>query len=68
MHGTFHHTAPTGADDRENVMFALINELHPGQRVSYQGRTFSLLMIERGLAWLAGLTAPVPTGKLVQVG
>lgn len=49
-------------------MFALRNELYPGQTVSYQGRSFPLLVIQGGLAFLAGLTSPVPASKLVQVG
>lgn len=69
MHGTFHHTGPVGADDlREDIMFALKNELYVGQPVSYQGRMYFLVLIERGLAFLAGLASPVPISKLVQVG
>lgn len=49
-------------------MFALRNELYPGQTVSYAGRAYSLLLVQGDNAWLAGLTAPVPTFKLAQLG
>lgn len=72
MHGTFTHRAfppgPIGANLTEDTMFALRNELYPGQTVSYQGRAFALLVIQGGFAFLAGLASPVAAGKLVQVG
>jgi hypothetical protein len=69
MHGTFNHTGvPKGRPTPEDIMFALANELYPGQSVSYQGRVYQLLFIQKGLAFLAGLLAPVPEGKLVAVG
>lgn len=49
-------------------MFALKNELYPGQTVSYAGRAYVLLLVDRGMAWLAGLSAPVPAFKLAQLG
>lgn len=49
-------------------MFALKNELQVGQPVSFQGRTYFLMLLEAGKAWLAGLSDPVPVSKLVQVG
>lgn len=49
-------------------MFALKNELQVGQPVLYQGRTYFLMLLEAGKAWLAGLQTPVPANQLVQVG
>ena len=68
MHGTFTHTPRHAGEFTEDIMFALKNELYPGQPVSYQGRTYHLLTVQRGLAFLAGLLNPVPTSKLVQLG
>lgn len=49
-------------------MFALKNELYPGMPVTYQGRRYFLVLLQNGLAFLAGLNSPVPVSKLVQVG
>lgn len=68
MHGTFHHMGASRPIDPEDIMFALKNEVYAGQPVAYQGRAYSILIVERGLAWLAGLVNPVPVSKLVQLG
>lgn len=68
MHGTFTHRAFPPTPLTEDIMFALRNELYPGQTVSYAGRAYPLLLVQGDNAWLAGLTAPVPTFKLAQLG
>lgn len=49
-------------------MNALRNELYPGQTISYQGRAYALLLVDHGLAFLAGLAFPVPASRLTQLG